>query len=120
MADAYTNLRDTPDKIAKLQTFHGNNMRGQFFGRGGARYSPDRGIGREAPPQGSIYVVWSYATPIAWIDNVGRAHRVPEKFSVSTSKHQGKLYTLRDLTPEEQRELCGPSIVITEEQELFA
>jgi hypothetical protein len=38
-----------------------------------------------------FYVVWSYATPIAW-SFPGYEYRVSQKFSVTTSKHQGKLY----------------------------
>jgi hypothetical protein len=46
---------------------------------------------------GSItYVVWSYATPIAWVTDDSRIHKVAQKFSVTTSKHQGKLYLLGD------------------------
>jgi hypothetical protein len=44
---------------------------------------------------GSItYVVWSYATPIAWVTDDSRIHKVAQRFSVTTSKHQGKLYLL--------------------------
>ena len=39
------------------------------------------------------YVVYSYATPIAWVAN-GEVHKVAQKFSVTTSQHQGKLYLL--------------------------
>lgn len=39
------------------------------------------------------YVVWSYATPIAWHTS-GRWHKVVQKFSPTTSKHQGNLYMI--------------------------
>jgi len=39
-----------------------------------------------------IYSVYSYATPIAWYTRENGWHRVAQKFSVTTSKHQGKLY----------------------------
>lgn len=39
------------------------------------------------------YVVWSYNTPIAWVAN-GVPYRVRQKFSMTTSHHQGKLYLL--------------------------
>lgn len=39
------------------------------------------------------YVVFSYATPIAWVAG-DRVHKVAQKFSVTTSQHQGKLYLL--------------------------
>lgn len=41
------------------------------------------------------YVVFSYATPIAWVAN-GVPYRVRAKFSMTTSKHQSKLYLLGD------------------------
>ena len=40
------------------------------------------------------YVVISYNTPIAWVTSDGSVHRVAQKFSVTTSKHQGKTYLL--------------------------
>lgn len=43
-----------------------------------------------------VYVVFSYSTPIAWAKRDGSAHRVAQKFSVTTSHHQGKLYLLGD------------------------
>jgi hypothetical protein len=46
---------------------------------------------------GSItYVVWSYATPIAWVTDDSRIHKVAQRFSRTTSVHQGKLYLLGD------------------------
>jgi hypothetical protein len=53
---------------------------------------------REAPR--IAYVVYSYGTPIAWFTTTrrggkaGRWHRVAQKFSITTSKHQGKLYLI--------------------------
>lgn len=43
---------------------------------------------------GIVYVVWSYATPIAWVHEDGSVYRVKQKFSVTTSQHQGKTYLL--------------------------
>ena len=40
------------------------------------------------------YVVYSYATPIAWVTSDGTVYKVKAKFSVTTSKHQGQLYWL--------------------------
>lgn len=39
------------------------------------------------------YVVYSYATPIAWHTPKGW-YKVEQKFSVTTSKHQGTLYMI--------------------------
>lgn len=38
------------------------------------------------------YVVMSYRTPIAWVLRDGTEYRVVQRFSVTTSKHQGRLY----------------------------
>lgn len=43
---------------------------------------------------GVVYVVTSYSTPIAWVTSTGHVHRVAQKFSVTTSKHQGFLHYL--------------------------
>jgi hypothetical protein len=40
------------------------------------------------------YIVWSYETPIAWVTDDSRVHKVAQKFSMTTSHHQGKLYLL--------------------------
>ena len=41
-----------------------------------------------------VYIVWSYATPIAWVTRDGEVYRVKGRFSPTTSKHQGTLYLL--------------------------
>lgn len=39
------------------------------------------------------YIVWSYSTPIAWFIGSGVGwHVVDQKFSITTTKHQGNLY----------------------------
>lgn len=38
------------------------------------------------------FVVLSYSTPIAWVLRDGTEIKISQKFSVTTSKHQGKLY----------------------------
>lgn len=43
---------------------------------------------------GSLYVVYSYATPIAWYSTAWGWRVPPVRYSVTTSKHQGKLYRL--------------------------
>lgn len=40
------------------------------------------------------YAVYSYGTPIAWVLRDGATHLVNQRFSVTTTKHQGKLYLL--------------------------
>lgn len=41
-----------------------------------------------------VYIVYSYRTPIAWVTSRGTKYRVQGKFSVTTSRHQSKLYKL--------------------------
>lgn len=47
---------------------------------------------------GIDYVVWSYSTPIAWHCVDGTWHVVAQKFSPTTTKHQGNLYLVREFT----------------------
>ena len=49
----------------------------------------------QARAEGIAYIVVSYTTPIAWVTASGRVHIVAQKFSVTTSRHQGGLYLLR-------------------------
>ena len=50
------------------------------------------------------YVVMSYSTPIAWyVGDEDRWHTVSQKFSRTTTKHQGTLY----LIPTEARKRTG-------------
>lgn len=45
------------------------------------------------------YIVWSYSTPIAWHRTDGTWHVVDQKFSLTTTKHQGNLYLIpREVT----------------------
>lgn len=39
---------------------------------------------------GHVYVVWSYDTPIYWSTPDGTHYRPEVRYSVTTSKHQGK------------------------------
>jgi hypothetical protein len=48
----------------------------------------------DAESVGITYVVWSYVTPIAWVRKDGTVYRVQQRFSRTTSKHQGMLYPL--------------------------
>lgn len=43
---------------------------------------------------GITYVVFSYATPIAWFHRDNGWHKVAQKFSMTTSHHQGVLYLI--------------------------
>ena len=41
-----------------------------------------------------VYTVVSYETPIAWVNRDGSIHRVNQKWTRTTSKHQSLLYLL--------------------------
>ena len=49
---------------------------------------------RDRREVGVRYFVVSYDTPIAWVRNDGKIHRVDQKFSITTTKHQGMLWHL--------------------------
>jgi len=42
----------------------------------------------DSDAHGITYVVYSYATPIAWVRGDGEVHLVAQRFSPTTSKHQ--------------------------------
>jgi hypothetical protein len=46
---------------------------------------------RENHPNTPIYIVWSYATPIAWYTDKHGWVIPPAKYSITTTKHQGNL-----------------------------
>ena len=48
----------------------------------------------QARAEGIAYIVVSYTTPIAWVVRGGRVHIVDQKFSVTSTRHQGNLYLL--------------------------
>lgn len=48
------------------------------------------------------YIVWSYCTPIAWVVDCVEVVTVDHKWSVTTSKHQGMLYALGELTQDQR------------------
>lgn len=70
---------------------------GTLIGRKGADYSTGRMPAEWAERYAAdreriVFTVLSYATPIAWVLNDGTEVRPPVKYSVTTSKHQGRLY----------------------------
>lgn len=67
-------------------------MQGTFDGRGGL----GGGLGRlssywctQILSASPIYVVYSWATPIAWVGDFGNVTVPADKYSVSTTHHQG-------------------------------
>ena len=101
----YTQIKE---ELAGRRTFTGNSMSARYHWHGD--FSPQHGLlcedeivkleqaWRSVTPSQGLYVVSSYATPIAWaltpITKYGMslflpAHLVDQKFSVTTSKGQG-------------------------------
>jgi hypothetical protein len=90
----YTSRNNAIGKIAKLETFDGNSMCGRKNPDGG--YMSNGRIYGDAAVLWRIdetaarirYVVYSYATPIAWVRDNGEWVVPAEKYSATTSRHQ--------------------------------
>lgn len=89
----------TAEAIANREDF---TTSGALFAHSG---KPWRGAGRLRDEEYAVfnsdyreivYTVYSYATPIAWVTRDGRVHKVDQKFSLTTTKHQGNLYLLTE------------------------
>lgn len=106
----YTNLRDARQKVRNLESFTGNSLRGEAF-PGGIGYKPSWGRGSYGPYKDAVYIVWSYGTPVLWVDGRGKVNRTPEKFSVTTSKHMGSLWGLSELTFAQREELLNRYVI---------
>lgn len=75
------------------------------FKTGGALFAERRGAGGPAGYVGrlperwrqsleqAVYVVYSYGTPIAWVDTSGRWTQPDVHYSVTTTRHQSKIAT---------------------------
>lgn len=90
---AQTTLREVPALWRSRTPFRGNSIRGIE----GASYELGQlpvswRVQYEATRKEIVYTVLSYATPIAWVLESGEEIKPPVKYSVTTSKHQGRLY----------------------------
>jgi hypothetical protein len=90
--------RQVPELIRDMTPFetHGN-FHATEEPYGPASYGHLRGYDYEVwrkHRQYIRYVVWSYWTPIAWWSPAYGWHVVRQTFSVTTSKHQGRLYLI--------------------------
>jgi len=50
----------------------------------------------DARENGIAYIVFSYGTPIAWETKNGHVYKVQQRFTQTTSKHQGLLYLFHE------------------------
>lgn len=84
-------LRDVGQAIKERRDFTVGNVSAKRFTNGLPEYATGpRGWTNPSlptPEAGARYIVWSYGTPIGWIDRHGVAYVTPENFSVSTSRH---------------------------------
>lgn len=96
---------DTAEAIANRTPFTtSGSLQGRAVGSCGAWYSDSGQLSGVDLAQfrndvaGIRYVVVSYSTPIAWWvatgADTGRWYRVGERFSITTSRHQGNLYMI--------------------------
>lgn len=85
------NQRDARHYIAIRREFKASALWGDF-----AKYTPRQGeMSAEeytkfaAKFEENAYIVWSYSTPIALCTEEGEWYLVEQKFSTTTSRHQG-------------------------------
>lgn len=116
------NYKEIQEALAHRQAFTGNSMSARWHWRGD--FSPQHGrlyedeivkleqAWKELTESQGLYVVYSYATPIAWAvgvrSNLGitiycNSYLVEQKFSVTTSKGQG--YVRRNIDRYAAREV---------------
>jgi hypothetical protein len=89
--------RDVPALIRARKAFTIGNVSATSHYPDGVPSTPYKGMNRLMWPQpGALYIIYSYTTPIAWIDQWGRAKRTPQRFSTTTSRHQSLCYYLDD------------------------
>jgi len=91
------NHATSPQYIYERKEFQCNSMSGMWrtswTGVGELSGTADETLFREHEREGEpMYVVFSYSTPIAWWTERHGWHKVEQKFSPTTSKHQGRLY----------------------------
>lgn len=88
-------LADSVELIRERKDFQIGNIMGEAFTKpnypNGLNYRihPGWNKGPLFVPLGARYVLYSYRTPIAWIDDLGRAVFCPQTFSTSTTRHMG-------------------------------
>lgn len=89
-------LRDVPAKWQAREPFqtHNGTLTGENFVSSYGRLPGEwtKELLNAVNHNDVIYVVYSYTTPIAWVLKDGTEVQPPVKYSVTTSKHQGKLY----------------------------
>lgn len=82
------NQRDAIHYIETRQEFRASALSGSNYGNGAGRLSGEDLNRFYQDVKGLTYAVYSYNTPIYWVSN-GEPYVVEQKFSMTTSKHQG-------------------------------
>jgi len=96
-----SNHASSPRDIEAKRDFDCTNMSGRNISNHGLHPKFDAGwlsgsdlAAFQTDASAIRYVVRSFDTPIAWQTLSGRWHIVRQRFSPTTSKHQGRLYLL--------------------------
>jgi hypothetical protein len=83
------------DRLAKREEFTASALAAkweespEFIGLGRMDSEEANRFRAFATGKESVYVVYSYATPIAWADSSGNIEHTNARYSVTTSKQQG-------------------------------
>lgn len=103
--EPYISQRETDVPLRLYKRFNSGNFWAEEYPGGCERVSNQRGT--YDPPRDSTYVVYSYLTPIAWVEGCGRAVFSPEHFSPSTSQHQHLArYALKNRPDGDEKEIA--------------
>lgn len=79
--DGIVNYRQIPQALRNRKSFTGNTMTGTTEYRG-------KGMFNGTVPEDAEYYVYSYNTPIAWVDSNGTVTVPDERYSTTTSRQQ--------------------------------
>ena len=82
------NQRDAIHYIETRQEFRASALEGRVYGVDSGRLNEEETARYNQDLNAVMYWVYSYSTPIAWYTKDGW-YCVAQKFSVTTSKHQG-------------------------------
>jgi bisphosphoglycerate-dependent phosphoglycerate mutase len=82
------NQRDAIHYIETRQEFRASALEGRAYGVGNGRLNEEETARYNQDLNAVMYWVYSYSTPIAWYTKDGW-YCVAQKFSMTTSKHQG-------------------------------
>ena len=84
----HLNQRDAIHYIETRQEFRASALEGRAYGVDSGRLNEEETARYNQDLNAVMYWVYSYSTPIAWYTKDGW-YCVAQKFSVTTSKHQG-------------------------------